>query len=140
TGLAPFRGFIEDRALRQAAGEPAGPALLFFGCDHPDVDFLYRDELARWQAQGVVTVHPTFFRQPDGDIAFVQHRLWQERARVQALLARGAHLFVCGDGQRMAPAVRATLARIHQDATGASEEAASAWLGALERDGRYAAD
>jgi cytochrome P450/NADPH-cytochrome P450 reductase len=31
--------------LRHAHGEPAGPALLFFGCDHPDVDLLYRDEL-----------------------------------------------------------------------------------------------
>jgi cytochrome P450/NADPH-cytochrome P450 reductase len=140
TGLAPFRGFIEDRALRQAAGEPAGPALLFFGCDHPQVDFLYQDELARWQADGVVTVLPAFFRQPAGDVAFVQHRLWQERAQVRALLDQGAHVFVCGDGQRMAPAVRATLARIHQDASGASEAASAQWVATLERDGRYAAD
>jgi cytochrome P450/NADPH-cytochrome P450 reductase len=137
TGLAPFRGFLEDRALRQAAGEPAGPALLFFGCDHPDVDLLYRDQLARWQAEGLVTLLPAFSRQPDGDVVFVQHRLWQERPRVQELLGRGATVFVCGDGQRMAPAVRATLARIHQQSTGGDGEA---WLADLERRGRYVAD
>jgi cytochrome P450/NADPH-cytochrome P450 reductase len=70
----------------------------------------------------------------------VQHRLWQERARVQALLEAGARVFVCGDGQRMAPAVRQTLARIHQDAAGVSAEEAGKWLATLERDGRYAAD
>jgi Sulfite reductase, alpha subunit (flavoprotein) len=56
TGLAPFRGFLQERALRHAHGEPAGPALLFFGCDHPDVDLLYRDELENWERQGIVTL------------------------------------------------------------------------------------
>jgi cytochrome P450/NADPH-cytochrome P450 reductase len=142
TGVAPFRGFIEDRALRQAAGEPAGPALLFFGCDHPEVDFLYRQELAGWQQQGVVTVLPAFSRPPagDGEGQFVQHRLWQEREQVRALLAAGASFFVCGDGQRMAPAVRATLVRIQQEGAGTSAEAAEQWVSDLERAGRYAAD
>jgi cytochrome P450/NADPH-cytochrome P450 reductase len=130
TGIAPFRGFLEDRALRQAAGEPAGPALLFFGCDHPEIDFLYRDELAAWEAAGVVTVLPAFSRRPDGDVRFVQHRLWQERARVAELLAAGATVLVCGDGRQMAPAVRATLARIHGE-SGVAD---------LERQGRYVVD
>jgi cytochrome P450 / NADPH-cytochrome P450 reductase len=140
TGLAPFRGFIEDRAQRQRAGEPAGPALLFFGCDHAEVDFLYRDELRRWEAEGVVTVLPAFCRQPDGAVTFVQHRLWRERAQVRALLAAGATFYVCGDGQRMAPAVRETLLRIHQDATACTEEQATAWLTTLEHQSRYLTD
>lgn len=140
TGLAPFRGFLQERALRQAQGEKTGPALLFFGCDHPDVDFLYRDELAQWEKAGVVQVRPAFFRQPDGEVTFVQHRLWKERGEVKALLDQGGVLFLCGDGLRMAPAVRATLARIHQEATGCSDEEATRWLGALEREGRLVSD
>ncbi len=140
TGLAPFRGFLEDRAVRQAAGEPAGPALLFFGCDHPDEDWLYRDELRRWHDDRVVTVFPAFFRQPDGPVTFVQHRLWQERARVRALLAQGATFYLCGDGQRMAPAVRATVAAILQEGEPCSDEEASRWVADLERAGRYVAD
>ena len=140
TGLAPFRGFLQERALRQASGEPAGPALLFFGCDHPDVDFLYREELARWEAEGVVEVLPAFFRQPEGEVSFVQHRLWKERERVRALLARGATVFLCGDGSRMAPAVRETLARLHQEAAGGSDADATRWLAELEREGRLVVD
>ncbi len=137
SGMAPFRGFVEERALGTG---PAAETLLFFGCDHPDVDLLYRDELAGWQAQGVVELLPAFFRQPAGDVMFVQHRLWKERARVQALIERGAVVFVCGDGARMAPAVRETLARIRQDATGCSDDEAGRWLDERERQGQYVAD
>jgi cytochrome P450/NADPH-cytochrome P450 reductase len=140
TGLAPFRGFIQERALRRERGEPAGTSLLFFGCDHPEVDFLYRDELAAWQQAGVVQVYPAFFRQPDGEVMFVQHRLWQERERVRELIDQGAAVFLCGDGLRMAPAVRETLARIHQEAAGCSEAEANGWLLALERAGRFVPD
>ncbi|MEP6862776.1 MAG: hypothetical protein ABJE66_19275 [Deltaproteobacteria bacterium] len=58
---------------------------------------------------------PAFSLQPVEDVAFVQHRVWQERARVAALIDRGAKIFVCGDGQRMAPAVRSTIERIYRD-------------------------
>ncbi len=138
--LAPFRGFLQERAARQEAGDDLGAAALFFGCDHPEVDFLYRDELAAFEEAGLVEVHPAFFKKPDGDITFVQHRLWAERDRVGALLDNGAHVYVCGDGQRMAPAVRDTLARIHQERTGCTDADAKAWLEALEADGRYVAD
>jgi cytochrome P450/NADPH-cytochrome P450 reductase len=136
TGLAPFRGFVEDRALRGGGAE----TLLFFGCDHADVDFLYRDELAGWERAGVVAVLPAFTLQPVGDVAFVQHRVWQERARVAALIDRGAKIFVCGDGQRMAPAVRSTIERIYRDRQKCSDAEAHAWLETLEREGRYVAD
>jgi cytochrome P450/NADPH-cytochrome P450 reductase len=141
TGLAPFRGFIQERALRLvASGEAASPVLLFFGCDHPNVDYLYRDELARWQEAGVVEVYPAFSRAVVGETTFVQHRLWRERARVYQLIKRGAYVFVCGDGVRMAPAVRETLVRIHQEANGSDVAESERWLGALEREGRYVAD
>ncbi|WP_434384320.1 bifunctional cytochrome P450/NADPH--P450 reductase [Melittangium boletus] len=140
TGLAPFRGFIQERALRHASGEPCGPALFFFGCDHPDVDFLYREELATWEREGVVKVLPAFFRQPEGEVLFVQHRLWQEREQVKALLAQGATVFLCGDGRRMAPAVRETLARIRQETVNGSPEEAAHWLGEMEKQGRLVAD
>ena len=140
TGLAPFRGFLQERALRKASGEQTGEALLFFGCDHPDVDFLYKDELMAWEREGVVTLLPAFTFQPDGDVQFVQHRLWKERARVTALLQQGAIVFLCGEGQKMAPAVRQTLAQIHQEATHCSDAEAKDFVDAQEREGRFVSD
>ncbi len=141
SGIAPFHGFLQERAAQHEGGQDVGPALLFFGCDHPEVDYLYRDELKAWEAAGVVSVRPAFSEQPEGDVRFVQHRLWQDRAEVAQMFKDGARIFVCGDGKRMAPAVRETFVRIYEEATGASAEAASAWADELERtSSRYVAD
>lgn len=52
SGIAPFRGFLQERAIQKHEGQQVGKALLFFGARHPDVDYLYRDELAGWEARG----------------------------------------------------------------------------------------
>ena len=141
TGLAPFRGFVQERAIQAASGRPVGPALLFFGCDHPDVDYLYRDEFAAWEATGAVSVRPAFSEAPEAGVRYVQDRLWQDRADVARLFQAGAHVYVCGDGRRMAPAVRDTFVRIYQEATGATPEDAAQWADRVEREtGRYVAD
>lgn len=142
TGLAPFHGFLQDRALaaREEGTTPA-PALLFFGCDHPDVDYLYRDELAEWTEQGIVSVRPAFSAAPADGVTYVQDRLWADRADVIDLVTRGAVFFVCGDGRRMAPAVYDTCARIYAEATGSTPEQADTWLTQMQREhGRYVAD
>lgn len=146
TGLAPFRGFIQDRALRAAAESvtPA-PALLFFGCDAPDVDLLYADELASWQEQGIVSVRPAYSAAPedgpDGPMPFVQDRLWADRADVAELVRDGATVFVCGDGRRMAPAVHDTCVRIYAEATGVTPDEAEQWMDTMEREhARYVSD
>ena len=141
TGVAPFRGFVQERAIQAAGGQPVGPALLFFGCDHPQVDYLYRDEFAAWEAAGAVSMRPAFSEAPEGEVRFVQHRLWADRAEVARLFCQGAHVYVCGDGRRMAPAVRVTCVRIYQEATGAAPEDAQRWAERVEREsGRYVAD
>ncbi|SFI46140.1 bifunctional cytochrome P450/NADPH--P450 reductase [Methylobacterium brachiatum] len=141
SGIAPFHGFLQERAIQKANGRPVGPALLFFGATHPDVDYLYRDELAAWEAQGVVSVRTAFSQAPDGDVRYVQHRVWRDRADVADLFRAGATVFVCGDGERMAPAVRATCVRIYQEARAVTPEEAEAWADTVEREtGRYVAD
>lgn len=141
SGIAPFRGFLQDRAAQKIGGQAVGDALLFFGTNHAEVDFLYHDELVAWEREGIVTVLPAFTDQPDGDITFVQHRVWAERTRVAEFFRRGATVFVCGDGRAMAPAVRATLINIYRETTGAAEDAAQSWADLIEREhGRYVAD
>lgn len=141
SGIAPFRGFIEERAAQKAGGQAIGPALLFFGTNHPDIDYLYHEELAAWEREGVVEVLPAFTDRPDGEVTFVQHRVWAERERVADLFEKGATVFVCGDGRLMAPAVRETLIRIYREATGAGEAGAESWADTMEREhGRYVSD
>lgn len=63
TGIAPMRGFMQERAIQKAAGREVGRCILFYGCRAPDVDFLYSDaELKEWTEKGVVDVRPAFSR------------------------------------------------------------------------------
>lgn len=143
TGIAPFRGFLQDRAFRseQARDQALAPALLFFGCDHPDVDYLYKDELAQWEQSGIVSIRPAFTFAPEIGGKFVQDRLWQDRDDVIELVKQGATFYLCGDGRKMAPAVHETCVRIYEEATGAAREEAEKWMIEMERThGRYAAD
>jgi cytochrome P450/NADPH-cytochrome P450 reductase len=140
TGIAPFRGFLEERAAQQAAGEAVATSLLCFGCRHPEHDFLYRDTLRAWEDAGLVRVFPAYSCVAEHPHRFVQHALWDAREAVWAAFDAGATLYVCGDGRAMAPAVRDTLIRMHQARYGSDLATASGWLTAQMQSGRYRQD
>ncbi|MFB9710747.1 bifunctional cytochrome P450/NADPH--P450 reductase [Streptosporangium nondiastaticum] len=133
TGFAPLRGFLEERALTGATG----PAEVFYGCRHPEHDWLYRSDLRAWEEAGTAELHLAFSAVPGHPFRFVQDAIAARADRVWELLERGAHVYVCGDGLRMAPAVRRVLAEIHQERTGGDGEE---WLRELEAEGRYQQD
>ncbi|MEU8589478.1 hypothetical protein AB0C59_21120 [Streptomyces sp. NPDC048664] len=70
----------------------------------------------------------------------MQHALANASDAVWQAIRSGAHIYVCGDGRRMAPAVRDALTAIHREQTGSDARAAQAWLAACEADGRYQQD
>jgi cytochrome P450/NADPH-cytochrome P450 reductase len=116
-------------------------SLLFFGCNHPDVDLLYKDELESWEKAGVVEVRSAFSAAANSDVRFVQDRLWQDRADVVALFKQGARIFVCGDARTVMAGVRNTAMRVYQEATQCSTDEAERWEGEFERDhSRFYAD
>jgi cytochrome P450/NADPH-cytochrome P450 reductase len=140
TGIAPFRGFIQERAALQAQGRRLGPALIFFGCRHPEQDFIYAEELKGWAAQGAVEVQVAFSRLDPTQKIYVQHRIRESRERVWAMLEQGAVVYVCGDASRMAPDVRHTFAEICAEKQEVSLKAAETWVDELAAAGRYLVD
>ncbi|WP_344364749.1 cytochrome P450 [Streptomyces gobitricini] len=142
TGLAPFRGVVADRRALLAGGTAAlGPALLYFGCDAPDADYLHADELRAADAERAVSVRPVFSDAPVAGARFVQHRIDAESAELWPLLGAGARVYVCGDAARMAPGVRDAFRTMYARHTpGAGDEEARAWLDRLVADGRYVED
>ena len=139
TGFAPLRGFLAERAA-QAAGEAVATSLLFFGCRHPDHDWFCREEVEGWAAAGIVEPYMAFSAVPSHPWKFVQDALWAEQERVRAAIDAGAHIFLCGDGKFMAPAVRDTLIRIRMQQDGVEHAQASDWLNDLIEDGRFHQD
>ncbi|MFF9817319.1 cytochrome P450 [Streptomyces sp. NPDC014006] len=141
TGLAPFRGVVADRAAALAAGAELPPALLYFGCDAPDADFLHAEELHAAEAAGALSLRPAFSAAPADGPMFVQHRIAAEAEEVGRLLDAGARVYVCGDGARMAPGVREAFRALYRGRTrGADEAAAQRWLDEMTTAGRYVED
>ncbi|WP_431017479.1 bifunctional cytochrome P450/NADPH--P450 reductase [Bradyrhizobium pachyrhizi] len=139
TGLAPFRGFLQERAARKAQGATLGLAMLFFGCRHPEQDFIYADELKAFAADGISELHTAFSR-ADGPKTYVQHLVAAQKDRVWELIQQGAIVYVCGDGGRMEPDVKATLMSIYRERTGVDTDAAARWIEEMGTRNRYVLD
>src|SRR5579885_2405377 len=136
TGLAPFRAFLQER---RALGTRARNWLVF-GNQRRSSDFLFQAELEDYHRDGLLTRLDTAFSRDQADKVYVQHRLLEQAATLWAWLAEGAHLYLCGDAQRLARDVEAGLVYIIAREGGMPSDAAKAHLAALARDGRYHKD
>jgi cytochrome P450 / NADPH-cytochrome P450 reductase len=139
TGLAPFRGFLQERAALKAKGATLGPAMLFFGCRHPDQDFLYADELKAFEASGITELHTAFSR-AQAPKTYVQNLVAAQKERVWSLIESGAIIYVCGDGGKMEPDVKAALVAIYRERKGADADAGLRWIDDLGAKNRYVLD
>lgn len=138
TGLAPFRGFLQERKGQKDQGRRVGPALLFFGCRHPEHDFLYEDELRAYEAEGLVRVIPAFSRVEGQPKCYVQNNITANADEAWSLIDQGAIIYVCGDAARLAPGVRDAFLAIAKDKLG--EGAVDAWRGEMLAKKRYVED
>ena len=139
TGLAPFRGFLQERAALKAKGATLGPAMLLFGCRHSEQDFLYADELKDFAGQGITELHVAFSR-GDGPKTYVQDLIATQKDQVWSLIENGAIIYVCGDGGQMEPGVKAALMQLYRDRSGADAAAALKWIDDLGTHNRYVLD
>ncbi|MCY8204193.1 bifunctional cytochrome P450/NADPH--P450 reductase CypB [Bacillus sp. N12A5] len=140
TGIAPFRGFIQARSVLKKEGSTLGEALLYFGCRCPDHDDLYREELDQAEQEGLVTIRRCYSRVETEQKEYVQHLLKQDAQKLMTLIEKGAHIYICGDGSRMAPDVENTLRRAYETEKGANQEESAAWLQKLQEQKRYVKD
>jgi cytochrome P450/NADPH-cytochrome P450 reductase len=139
TGLAPFRGFLQERAALKASGAKLGPAMLFFGCRHPDQDYLYADELKSFETGGIAELHTAFSR-AEGPKTYVQNLVSAQKERVWSLIEQGAIIYVCGDGGKMEPDVKAALVAIHRERSGSDANEGQRWIDDLGTKNRYVLD
>lgn len=135
-GIAPFRGFLQERAARGAPGMN----WLFFGDRTRAHDFIYRDELEAWQADGLLTRLDLAFSRDDAAKIYVQDRMREAGADLFAALEAGGHLYVCGDAQRMAPDVEVALHHIIATHGALDEAGARDYVARLRREKRYLRD
>ena len=136
TGVAPFRGFVQERAATGASGRN----WLLFGNPHFRSDFLYQLEWQDALKRGQLTRLDLAFSRDQADKIYVQQRIREHGGELYSWLEGGAHLYVCGDATRMAKDVHAALIEVAVTHGGKSLEEATAYVNQLQQQGRYARD
>jgi sulfite reductase (NADPH) flavoprotein alpha-component len=136
TGIAPFRGFLQER---RALGH-AGRNWLFFGDQHRSENFYYRDDLEDMARDGFLSRLDVAFSRDQADRVYVQHKMLDRGADVWRWLDDGAHFYVCGDATRMAKDVDAALTTIIEKHGGMSHEQAHDFKRELVAAKRYVRD
>lgn len=137
-GIAPFRAFIEQRAIEGATGRN----WLFFGEQHRATDFLYEEEWLAWQQQGVLHRLDIAFSRDQSYKVYVQNRMLEQGKELWAWLQNGAHFYVCGDAKHMAKDVHQALIEIARKEGGLTTEAAAEYVNVrlMKTEKRYLRD
>ncbi|MGW0863382.1 diflavin oxidoreductase [Streptomyces sp. NPDC002611] len=136
TGIAPFRGFLHERAARGASGRN----WLFFGDRNRETDFVYQDELTELQQRGVLTELDLAFSRDQAEKVYVQTRMRERSRELYAWLEEGAHVYVCGDASRMAKDVEKALLAVVAEQRRRGGDDAAEYLANLRRAKRYVRD
>jgi NADPH-dependent sulfite reductase flavoprotein alpha-component len=136
TGIAPFRGFLQER---RALGH-TGPNWLFFGEQHAETDFYYRDEIEQMHADGLLTELDLAFSRDQRDKVYVQHLMRKRGPQLWRWLQDGAQLYVCGTADPMAKDVDRALCDIAAEQGSLDPDAAKAYVQSLSAAKRYHRD
>ena len=136
TGIAPFRGFIEERMSRGATGDN----WLFFGDRTATDDYLYQDQLEAWENDNKLRISLAWSRQDGIDKTYVQNKMLEQGADLFKALEQGGYFYVCGDASRMAKDVEATLLEIIATFGAMSVDKAIVYLDTLKKEKRYVRD
>ncbi|MCJ1283262.1 NADPH-cytochrome P450 reductase [Xylographa opegraphella] len=142
SGVAPFRGFVQERAAQASAGEKVGKTILFFGCRRSTEDFLYKAEWDKFAADlGSSFELVTAFSREQSQKIYVQHRLKEKAKEVNDLLQNHkANFYVCGDAANMAREVSNTLVQIISEERGIPVEKAEEVVKSMRSSGQYQED
>jgi len=113
TGVAPFRGFLQERSKTFDEGREIGKMLLFFGCRRRDEDFLYREEWEEYESKlrDKFEMVKAFSREQAHKV-YVQDRMKEYSKEINRLLEEGGYFYICGDAANMARAVNSVLGEI----------------------------
>jgi sulfite reductase (NADPH) flavoprotein alpha-component len=136
TGIAPFRAFMQQREAEGAEGKN----WLFFGNPHFTEDFLYQVEWQRYVKDGLLTRIDLAWSRDQAHKVYVQDKLREQGAEVWRWIQEGAHIYVCGDANRMAKDVENTLIALVAEHGGMDTEQADEFLSELRLERRYQRD
>ncbi|KAH7344452.1 hypothetical protein B0J17DRAFT_2305 [Rhizoctonia solani] len=138
TGAAPFRAFIQHRALLVSQGKPVGPLVYYFGSRHRSQEYLYGEELEAYIADGIITHAGLAFSRDTKKKVYIQHKMCEDSEMLAKMLGgpdKGV-FYLCGPTWPV-PDVYAALIDSLVQFGGKTQEEAAQYLEDLKEEERY---
>jgi len=140
TGLAPFRGFIQERDYYRKEGRRVGKTVLYYGCRKQSEDYLYPDELQEYEQNGTLTQLNVAFSRDQEEKCYVTHLIKRDSNLIWTLIKEGGHIYVCGDAKNMARSVNELIISICRNEGNMAQSDAAAYVKDLMQKTRYVQD
>ncbi|CAG9771588.1 unnamed protein product [Ceutorhynchus assimilis] len=139
TGVAPFRGFVQERNFSKEDGKPVGQTVLYYGCRRKNEDFLYQEEFEKYESNDLLTLKVAFSRDQPQKV-YVTHLIEKDSDLIWNIFENNGHLYICGDAKSMAVDVRNIILRIIKEKGNMTEEQAQAYYKKMETQKRVSMD
>lgn len=140
TGIAPFRGFLQERNVAFKRDGTIGKTLLYFGCRNKAHDYIYQEEVEEYEKCGLLTLRVAFSRDQEKKV-YVQHLLNDDAALIWDIIGnKKGHLYVCGDAKNMAREVNAKIIDICRSEGGMEQQQAEDYVKNMIQKKRYSSD
>lgn len=138
TGIAPMRALLQERAHQKLSQNlSVGSNILYFGCKNKDLDFIYSDELNKYEKEGVLTDMHLAFSREQKEKVYVQHLLAKNSSDTWKLIEEeGAYIYVCG-GVKMGQDVSVALRKIVAEHGNRNSTDSKKYLDEMASDGRF---
>ncbi len=136
TGVAPFRAFMQERALNASGGKN----WLFYGDRNFATDFLYQTEWQKWYQQKLLNRIDLAFSRDQTEKVYVQHQILKQSGEFYKWIQEGAHIYICGDKNSMARDVKQAILQVIESEGGLKTEKAEVLFNQLRKENRLQED
>lgn len=140
TGAAPFRAFLQHKALVKSQGKAIGPVYYYFGSRHQSQEYLYGEEIEAFIFDGIVTRAGLAFSRdgpPGVKKVYIQHRMLEDAEVLAKMLkSEDGVFYLCGPTWPV-PDMYEALCGAMEQYQGMTKESAGEYLEGLKEEERY---
>eukprot|EP01053_Blabericola_migrator_P013368 Blabericola_migrator_1__13367@NODE_949_length_5910_cov_490_869416_g659_i0_p1_GENE_NODE_949_length_5910_cov_490_869416_g659_i0NODE_949_length_5910_cov_490_869416_g659_i0_p1_ORF_typecomplete_len1832_score345_00POR_N/PF01855_19/1_5e51FAD_binding_1/PF00667_20/5_8e03FAD_binding_1/PF00667_20/7_1e48POR/PF01558_18/1_4e40Flavodoxin_1/PF00258_25/1_3e32PFOR_II/PF17147_4/4_5e26NAD_binding_1/PF00175_21/4_5e03NAD_binding_1/PF00175_21/3_4e15TPP_enzyme_C/PF02775_21/4_5e14Fer4_16/PF13484_6/3_6e13EKR/PF10371_9/5_ len=138
TGIAPFRSFIQYRALLARQGKEIGPLSVYFGCRYSAKDCLFREEMEAYKTHGIITELELAFSRDQKEKDYIQHHIVKNGANFyQRMVTEDGYFYLCGSAKQVPIDVRRAVRTVLMEHGNMTEEDAEKTVTHWQVIGKY---